>query len=63
MAETLAALTVRAAPLLQLQHVGQLGLHYAADMQAYPSGDYRDLLYYQGKMKPTMVWKRGVMIS
>ena len=63
MAETLAALTVRAAPLLQLQHVGQLGLHYVADMQAYPSGDYRDLLYYQGKMKPTMVWKKGILIS
>ncbi|WP_298734079.1 imidazolonepropionase [uncultured Chitinophaga sp.] len=62
-AETLAALTVRAAPVLQLRQTGELGLHYAADMQAYPSGDYRDLLYYQGKMKPAMVWKKGVMIS
>jgi imidazolonepropionase len=63
MAETLAALTVRAAPVLQLRQTGQLGLHYAADMQAYPSGDYRDLLYYQGKMKPAMVWKKGVLIN
>lgn len=62
-AETLAALTVRAAPVLQLRQTGELGLHYAADMQAYPSGDYRDLLYYQGKMKPVMVWKKGVMIN
>jgi imidazolonepropionase len=63
MAETLAALTVRAAPVLQLEHVGQLGLHYLADMQAYPSADYRDILYYQGKMKPDMVWKKGVLIN
>jgi imidazolonepropionase len=62
-AETLAALTVRAAPVLQLRRTGELGLHYAADMQAYPSGDYRDLLYYQGKMKPAIVWKKGVMIN
>lgn len=62
-AETLAALTIRAAPVLQLRQSGQLGLHYAADMQAYPSGDYRDLLYYQGKMKPAMVWKKGVLIN
>jgi imidazolonepropionase len=63
MAETLAALTVRAAPVLQLPHTGQLGLHYIADMQAYPCADYRDLLYYQGKMKPAMVWKKGVLVN
>jgi imidazolonepropionase len=63
MAETLAALTIRAAPALQLHHTGQLDLHCAADMQAYPCADYRDLLYYQGKLKPEMVWKGGVLIS
>ncbi|MGN8034403.1 imidazolonepropionase [Chitinophaga sp. 22321] len=58
-AEVLAALTVRAAPALQLKDAGQLVAGYAADMQAYPTGDYRDILYYQGKMKPAMVWKKG----
>ncbi|PSL46767.1 imidazolonepropionase [Chitinophaga niastensis] len=58
-AEVLAALTFRAAPALQLKDVGQLIVGYAADLQAYPTGDYRDILYYQGKMKPVMVWKKG----
>jgi imidazolonepropionase len=58
-AEVLAALTFRAAPALQLNNVGQLITGYAADLQAYPTADYRDILYYQGKMKPAMVWKKG----
>jgi len=62
-AEVLAALTVRAAPALQLKDAGQLIAGYAADLQAYPATDYRDILYYQGKMKPAMVWKKGVLVS
>ncbi|MFY0254370.1 imidazolonepropionase [Chitinophaga sp. 30R24] len=61
-AETLAALTFRAAPALQLKDAGQLAAGFAADLQAYPTGDYRDILYYQGKMKPVMVWKKGVLV-
>lgn len=63
MAETLAALTVRAAPALQLTQVGQLEAQYAADMQAYTTADYRDILYYQGKLKPELVWKAGALIQ
>lgn len=62
-AEVLAALTLRAAPALQLKDAGQLIAGYAADLQAYPATDYRDILYYQGKMKPAMVWKKGVLVS
>lgn len=62
-AEVLAALTMRAAPALQLKDAGQLIAGYAADLQAYPATDYRDILYYQGKMKPAMVWKKGVLVS
>jgi imidazolonepropionase len=62
-AEVLAALTVRAAPALQLKDAGQLLAGYAADLQAYPTSDYRDILYYQGKMKPAMVWKKGELVS
>ncbi|WP_143305343.1 imidazolonepropionase [Chitinophaga vietnamensis] len=61
-AEVLSALTFRAAPALQLQHAGQLATGFIADMQAYPTNDYRDILYYQGKMKPAMVWKKGETI-
>ncbi|CAL1516983.1 imidazolonepropionase [Chitinophaga sp. MM2321] len=62
-AEVFAALTFRAAPALQLQDVGQLVAGYAADMQAYPTADYRDILYYQGKMKPAVVWKNGEIVT
>ncbi|ASZ11641.1 imidazolonepropionase [Chitinophaga pendula] len=58
-AEVLAALTYRAAPALQLRDRGVLAAGYVADMQAYPCADHRDILYYQGKLKPHMVWKNG----
>ncbi|WP_343667549.1 imidazolonepropionase [Chitinophaga sp.] len=61
-AEVLAGLTFRAARALQLDHVGRLAAGFAADMQVYPTNDYRDLLYYQGKMKPSQVWKGGEKI-
>ncbi len=61
-AEVLAAMTVRAAPALQLKDTGQLLAGYVADMQAYPTADYRDILYYQGKMKPVLVWKKGIVV-
>jgi imidazolonepropionase len=63
MAETLAALTVRAAPVLQLTGIGQLQSGFMADMQAYATADYRDILYYQGKLKPGLVWKGGTLIN
>lgn len=62
-AEVLAALTFRAAPALQLKEAGQLQAGFAADMQAYPTADFRDILYYQGKMKPAMVWKKGELVQ
>lgn len=62
-AEVFAALTTRAAKALQLHHIGQLAPGFVADMQAYPCADYRDILYYQGKMKPTRVWKEGERVK
>lgn len=50
-AEVLAGLTSRAAKALNYSP--------GADFQAYPCKDYRDILYYQGRMKPFMVWKNG----
>jgi len=58
-AEVFAGLTFRAAKALQLTHTGQLATGFDADMQMYPCDDYRDILYYQGKMKPSAVWKNG----
>jgi len=58
-AETLAGLTYRAAQALRLDDRGTLTTGMLADMQAYPCADYREILYYQGKMKPARVWKNG----
>ena len=58
-AETFAALTFRAAKALNLNDTGTIKAGKLADMQAYPCADYREILYHQGKIKPTKVWKRG----
>jgi len=58
-AETFAGLTYRAAKALNLTDRGSLQPGKLADMQAYPCADYREILYYQGKMKPAQVWKNG----
>jgi imidazolonepropionase len=62
-AETFAALTFRAAGALNLQDRGKLEPGMLADMQAYPCTDYREILYYQGKLKPEMVWKNGALCN
>jgi imidazolonepropionase len=56
-AETLAALTFRAAHALRLKDRGIIDKGMRAQLQAYPTNDYRDILYYQGTMKPFKVWK------
>jgi imidazolonepropionase len=61
-AETLAGLTFRAAKALNLSDRGTLETNKLADLQAYPCSDHRDILYYQGKLKPALVWKKGERI-
>jgi imidazolonepropionase len=58
-AETLAAITVRAARALNLADRGTLAKGQLADMIAFPTDNYKEILYYQGKLKPAQVWKRG----
>lgn len=55
-AEVLAGLTYRAAQALKLNDRGTLTKGKLADMQAYPCNDYREILYHQGKLKPSKVW-------
>jgi imidazolonepropionase len=52
-AEVFAGLTFRAAKALNLTDRGILAPGMRAHMQAYPCSDYREILYYQGKLKPT----------
>lgn len=61
-AEVFAGLTFRAAKALNLTDRGTLANGMLADMQSYPCSDYREILYQQGKMKPTKVWKNGTRI-
>ena len=58
-AETFAAITYRAAHALRIQDRGRLKAGMLADMVAFPTADYREILYHQGKLKPGMVWKAG----
>ncbi|MES2646128.1 MAG: imidazolonepropionase [Bacteroidota bacterium] len=62
-AETFAALTYRAAHALRLNDRGIIDKGNEAQMQAYPTADYRDILYYQGTMKPFKVWTKEMPMS
>ncbi len=61
-AEVFAGLTFRAAKALNVLDKGVLTKGMVADMQSYPTADYRDILYYQGKLKPAEVWKDGTLV-
>ena len=53
-AEVFAGLTFRAAKALNLNNRGRLIAGMRTDLQAYPCGDYREILYHQGKLKPQL---------
>lgn len=52
LAETLAAMTSRAAHALRLKTRGILRKGLRADLAIYPCKNYRDILYYQGSLQP-----------
>lgn len=58
-AEVLAGITFRAAAALGLNDRGKLTEGQLADFILFPTADYREILYHQGKMKPVEVWKKG----
>lgn len=55
-AETFAGLTYRAAKALNLTDRGILAAGMKADLQVYPTNDYREILYHQGQFKPHAVY-------
>lgn len=59
MAESLAGITFRAAKALGLNDRGILKKDYLADMIGFQTSDYREILYNQGSLKPSYVWKKG----
>jgi len=62
-AESLAAITFRAAAALGLTDRGILRNGLLADMIGFQTSDYREILYNQGRLKPSMVWKRGEIVK
>jgi imidazolonepropionase len=58
-AEVFAGLTFRAAKALNLNDRGVLSAGTMADLQAYPCADHREILYFQGKLKAGIMWKKG----
>jgi len=59
MAESLAGITFRAARSLNLTDRGVLSAGMLADMAGFPVADYREIIYHQGSLDPSVVWKRG----
>ncbi|PIQ49914.1 MAG: imidazolonepropionase [Cytophagales bacterium CG12_big_fil_rev_8_21_14_0_65_40_12] len=62
-AEVLAGITYRAAAALSLKDRGTLQAGMLADLAIFPCSDYKEILYQQGKLKPSMVIKRGLKVN
>ena len=58
-AEVLAGITCRAANALSLEDRGSLENGKIADMIGFKTNNFRDILYNQGKLKPSFICKRG----
>ncbi len=58
-AEVLSGITFRAAAALDLKDRGKLESDLLADFIAFPTSNYKEILYHQGQLKPEMVWKNG----
>ena len=62
MAETWAAITCRAAEVLNLKDRGILKSGNLADIAAFKTDNYKEILYQQGQLIPAKVWKNGYRV-
>lgn len=62
-AEVFAGITFRAAKALRLTDRGMLKAGNLSDFVTFPTADFREIAYHQGRMKPNAVWKNGQMIK
>ncbi|MEL7020035.1 MAG: imidazolonepropionase [Bacteroidota bacterium] len=62
-AEVLAGLTFRAAAALQLSDRGSLQRGNVADFCIFPTTHFNEILYQQGQLKPSQVWKNGQLAT
>jgi imidazolonepropionase len=63
MAETWAAITCRAAQAIGKTDRGVLKGGNLADIIAFKTSNYKEILYQQGQLKPAKVWKNGTPIN
>jgi imidazolonepropionase len=63
MAEILTGISFRAAAALKLNDRGVLSSGKKADFIAFNLNDYREIIYNQGKIKPSKIWKNGKKIN
>jgi imidazolonepropionase len=61
-AEVLAGITLRAAAALGLEDRGTLEVGKTADVLVFSTSNYQEILYQQGHLKPSMVWKNGLRV-
>src|SRR5690625_2275320 len=59
MAAVLSGITFRAAKALNLIDRGKIEKGLQADFVSFPTDDFRDIIYYQGQLKPNQVWLAG----
>jgi imidazolonepropionase len=62
MAETWAALSFRAAAALNLPNLGVLKIGNLADIIAFKTDNYKEIIYHQGQLQPQRVWKNGYCV-
>ncbi len=58
-AEVFAGMTFRAANALRLADRGRLEAGKVADLVAFPTSDFREILYHQGELRAIGTWKGG----
>ncbi|MEJ2583840.1 MAG: imidazolonepropionase [Robiginitalea sp.] len=61
-AEVLAGITYRAAKALDLSDRGRLLPGTKADLTVFPADHFNEILYHQGQLRPSHVWKDGECI-
>jgi imidazolonepropionase len=59
-AEVLSGITVRAAHALRAENTAMLARNKKANFIGFPTTDYREITYQQGRMHPTKTWIDGL---
>ncbi|ADX67098.1 MULTISPECIES: imidazolonepropionase [Weeksella] len=62
MAEVLSAITFRAAKALNFSDRGIISEQKIGDFISFSTSDFRNIIYEQGQLQPTNVWKDGRLI-